>query len=257
MSFSFFVITTQEKSVLEKQLAEITKKLNDIQNQVSVFNRELAQEKSKKEQLKLKVSTLRNPRLLAELTAFDEARQKMREEIVKLQSEAHSIEQQVSNMMKLEEERMHQLIKGHEKEQTAFTSELEDLTKKIEHNEEQLKQKEKVQRAFFSEYKDLFQKRDKLSDQNNVAERKIDTLRDNSRRTEIEMNNFSLKLAAMKSELAGLDEQLAQLKNAKILKGKSEDELKSEISKFEKMLSTMSAVNMKAQIGRASCRERV
>src|SRR3989344_4618744 len=33
--------TTQEKSVLEKQLAEITKKLNDIQNQVNVHNRDL------------------------------------------------------------------------------------------------------------------------------------------------------------------------------------------------------------------------
>jgi chromosome segregation protein len=238
--------TTLQKKNLQKELSDIDKKLRDVQSSVSAKNRELASIKGKKEQLKMKISTLRNPRLIAELTAFDEARQQVREELVKLQSEGDALKSQITQMMKPEQDRIHELMKGHDKEHVAFTKELGELAKKIKKDDALVKEKEKSQRAFFSAYKDLFQKRDKLSEQVNGAERKIDTFRDQSRRTEIDMNSHTLKLAALKSELSGLEEQMKQLKNAKILKGKSEDELKGEIHRFERLLSTMSAVNMKA-----------
>ena len=238
--------TTLEKKQLEKQRDDIDKKLREIQATVNIHTKELAQEKTRKEQLKLKVTTMRNPRLLAELTAFDEARQAMRDEILKMNSESGSIETQIKTMMRPEQERILQLMKGHDKEEVSFTKESAELAERIKNDQEHLKEKEKAQREFFSAYKDLFQQRDGIADEINTLEKKVDVARERSRKTEIEMNGVTLKRAAIVSELSGFEEQMKQLQHAKILKGKNEDELKGEIAKFEKMLATMSAVNMKA-----------
>ena len=238
--------TRQQKDELVSQLEKINGKLGEVETAVRASNVELAREKSRKEQLKLKVSQLRNPRLLAELTAFDEARQKVREEVLGLQNEINSLSLQTKNMMLPEKEKIQQLLKGHDKEFSSFTSELSGLTENIKREEEVLKEKEQKQRKFFSAYKELFHVRDKLSGEASAAEDKQEMVRDQSRRAEIEMNNLSLKRAAVVSELSGLEAQMQPLQNAKLLKGRGEEELKAEISKFEKLLSAMSAVNMKA-----------
>jgi len=238
--------TTQERKQLQQALDETDNKLREIQTNVTQHTKELALDKTKKEQLKLKITTMRNPRLLAELTAFDEARQNMKDELLKMSSDAHALNTQITTMMKPEQERILQLIKGHEKEETAFTKELGELESKIKGDQEQLKEKEKVQREFFSAYKDLFQQRDKIAEHVNSVEKKMETMRELSRKTEIEMNTLTLKRAAVASELSGFEEQMKQLGNAKILKSKNEEELKIEIAKFEKMLTSMSVVNMKA-----------
>ena len=238
--------TKQQKGELASHLEKVNGKLGEIESAVRALSMDLAKEKSTKEQLKLKVSQLRNPRLLAELTAFDEARQKIREEVLALQNEMNTLELQMKNMMLPEKDKIQQLVKGHDKELIGFESELVGLTENIKNEENELKEKDQKQRKFFSAYKELFHVRDKLSSESSMAESKVETLRDQSRKSEIEMNNISLKRAAVVSELSGLQAQMEPLKNAKLLKGRTEEELKSEISKFEKLLSTMSAVNMKA-----------
>ena len=199
-----------------------------------------------KEQLKLKVSQLRNPRLLAELTAFDEARQKVKEESLGIQNEINTLELQAKSMLLPEKEKIQQLVKGHDKEHSAFVSELAALSERIKSGEGGLKEKEHKQKKFFSAYKDLFHTRDQLNSEVGAGEDKVESVRESSRRSEIELNNLSLKRAAVVSELSGLQAQLEPLKHAKLLKGKDEEELKAEIGKFERLLALMSAVNMKA-----------
>jgi chromosome segregation protein len=238
--------TKRQKEELTSRLAEIEKKLQDVQDRVGNLNKDLAASKSAKEQLRLKVSQLRSPQLLAEIHAFDEARQKIKEQVLGMQNEIQNMDVRVTTMLIPEKQRIEQLLKGHDKEQTSFTSELEQLKTTIDSDSTQLVVKEKSQRAFFSAYKDLFHKRDELSAEINAADGAVEKLRDSSRKIEIEMNTQSLKLAALASELAGLQTQMNYLKNAKILRGKSEEELKVEMGKFEHMLANMSAVNMKA-----------
>lgn len=238
--------TKQQKGSLVEQLQDVEKKLNGLQEQIGVINRELADTKSRKEQLKLRVGQLRNPHLLAELSAFEEARQKLREAALEVKNETDNIDLQIKNMMLPEKERIGQLVKVGDKEDSQFAQELADLNAKISQGDSELKQKEKAFREFFSAYKDLFHQRDGLNAEANELENKIDSVREQSRKVEIEMNNLGLKLAAVKSELAGLQTQFEQFKDAKILRGKNEEELKEEIGKFERMLAGMSAVNMKA-----------
>ncbi len=238
--------TQQQKGELSSRLEGVTGKLKATENTLRGLNTELAQKKSMKEQLKLKVSQLRNPRLLAELTAFDEARQKVKEESLGIQNEINTLELQAKSMLLPEKEKIQQLVKGHDKEHSAFVSELAALSERIKSGEGGLKEKEHKQKKFFSAYKDLFHTRDQLNSEVGAGEDKVESVRESSRRSEIELNNLSLKRAAVVSELSGLQAQLEPLKHAKLLKGKDEEELKAEIGKFERLLALMSAVNMKA-----------
>ena len=60
------------------------------------------------------------------------------------------------------------------------------------------------------------------------------------------MNKVSLRRAEVNAKLSGLQKEFENYKDAKILRGKTEEELKKEINKFEGMVATMTAVNLKA-----------
>lgn len=238
--------TKTQKETLTSQLKDVDKKLASFHDRITYINHELALSKTKKEQLKLQLTQLRSPHLLAELGAFEEARQKLREHLLGMKNESDTFDLQIKTVLLPEKERIMQLVKGHEKEEVSFSQELQDLEKKISVDDVELKRKDQSYREFFSAYKDLFHQRDTLSTHVNELESAVEGVREQSRKVEIEMNNESLKLAAVRSEIAGLETQFEQFKDASLLRGKSEEELKDEIAKFERALSLMSAVNMKA-----------
>ena len=94
--------------------------------------------------------------------------------------------------------------------------------------------------------KELFAQREKLSTDINKFENSMENIREKMRTHERDTNLVSLKNAEVKAKLAGLQEEFSKYKNAEILKNKSAGELQQEINKFEGMLTSMSAVNMKA-----------
>ena len=98
---------------------------------------------------------------------------------------------------------------------------------------------------FYAKYKNLFGERTTLNDEISKMDGKVESLRQVSRKFEIAMNTHSLENARVSSELSGLQQQFEPLKDVKIIK-KPEQELKAEISKFERLVNTMGAVNMKA-----------
>ncbi len=238
--------TMQEKEQLAKGLAEVEKQLRDAAERVQAGNHDLAAAKTKKEQLKLTMTQLRNPRLLAELGAFEEARQAVRETALEIKGETDTLDRQVATVLRPEQERIGALVKGHTKEEAQFAAELQQLQQEIGTGDRELQEQEKALRTFMSAYRDLFTRRDRLAAETSGLESRIDAHREQSRKMEIEINTISLKLASVKSELAGLETQFEPVRNGRILRGKGEDELKLEIAKFERMLASMSAVNMKA-----------
>ncbi|HIG97974.1 TPA: hypothetical protein HA231_00935, partial [Candidatus Woesearchaeota archaeon] len=63
--------------------------------------------------------------------------------------------------------------------------------------------------------------------------------------TEIRINNTSMKKAELAAELAGMREEFSQYSDVKIIEGVAEDQLKSEISRHERMVIEMGNVNLK------------
>ncbi|PIN74033.1 chromosome segregation protein SMC [Candidatus Woesearchaeota archaeon CG10_big_fil_rev_8_21_14_0_10_45_16] len=238
--------TANFKKELEEKLKEVEKQLSGVQNSVSVINQDLAKVKSEKQILRSQVSELRNPRLMAQMSAFEESRQKLREDILRLEGDLKNSGSQVNQLLAPEKDKIIEIIKQHDKEETQFSEEIKKLSDSVGKKEEELKQKEKDSKEFYSKYKALFNEREKLGGEINKADNNIETLREKSRNSEREINLVSLKNAEIKAKLAGLQEEFIKYQNAHLLENKSIDELKKEIARFEVMLGQMSAVNMKA-----------
>jgi len=235
----------QKKEELQKNLNETKKKTEGVQAKIASTNKSLAELKIKKQQLRGKISELRDPNLVAELSAFEESRQKVRDEVGDLNNKLAQIRGQME-LFSPEKSRTYEIIKQHEKEEKDFKEEIKELQKVIKEKEKALKEMDKKITKFHSAYKNLFSKRDKIQNESQARENRIDSLRDQSRKIEIEMNKLSLKRAEVNARLSGLQKEFENYKDAKILRGKSEEDLKKEIDKFEKMMATMTAVNMKA-----------
>ncbi len=236
----------EQKKELSGRLVEVDQQLLSIQKNISLVNKELAEAKTRRQFLKTEVSQLKDPKLLAQLSAFEESRNKFREDLATIRNEIKNIDVKKNEMILPERTKFLDILKQHNKEEETFKQEIEQLKQKISGGEEELKVKEKESKEFYSKYKELFNKREKFSNEATQKEEEIEKLRDRHRTFEIEINKFSLKNAEVKAKLAALEEEYKQYKNAPLLKNKSEEELKKEINKFEVMLSQISAVNMKA-----------
>ncbi len=234
------------KKELKNSLNEINQNLSGVQKEIAMINRSLTELKSKKQMIRSKVNELRNPRLLAQLSAFEESKQKCREEILRLESDLKNNKIQIDQMIAPEKEKINEIIKQQQKEHLKFKEEKKNLISIMQQNEKVLKEKEKASKEFYSKYKELFNKREKINNETNKAENEIEAGRDKSRASERELNLISLKNAEVKAKLASLQDEFAKYKNAALLKNKSLPELKHEINRFEVMLAQMSAVNMKA-----------
>ena len=235
-----------QQKEMTSRLKDVTTDLAAIQKNIAGINNELAGLKTQKQVLRDQVSELRNPRLLAQLSAFEEAKQETREQILRLEGDLKNSASQVEQLLAPEKEKIQEIIKQHDKEETQFTKEMTDLTISVQKKEQDLKQKEKDSKEFYSKYRALFAEREKIAGDVNKQENAIESLREKMRSSERDVNLVSLKNAEVKAKLAGLQEEFSRFKDAALLKNKTKEELHKEISKFEVILSQMSSVNMKA-----------
>ncbi|MBT3836238.1 chromosome segregation protein SMC [Candidatus Woesearchaeota archaeon] len=238
--------TKDLKKELKENLIKVDDELREVMKNISMNNRDLADLKSKKNILRSQVTALRNPRLLAQMSAFEESRQGLREDILRLESDLKNGAIQVDQMLAPERIKILEIMKQHEKEESEFTTEISGLNTDIKEKDAALNLKEKASKEFYAKYKELFNKREKLSSFINTSDNKVESLRDKSRVSERELNLISLKNAEVKAKLAGLQEEFERYKEAPLLKNKQIDELRKEVARFEVILSQMSAVNMKA-----------
>jgi len=94
--------------------------------------------------------------------------------------------------------------------------------------------------------KTLFNERTKINDTIQQDENKVEKLANGSKEVEISMNKYSLENARVSAELAGLNQEFSEYEGVKIDTAKPEEQLKSEIGKFERMVNEFGNVNMRA-----------
>jgi len=238
--------SSELKKELKIELQEVDTKLRVMQKEIMILNRALATIKGEKQGLRSQMMKSNDPRVQAQLSSFDETRQQIREDIVRLESEKKSLTGQATGLVGAEQEKILEIIKQHDKELSEFTTEVNTLTGQVKEEKVVLAEKETASKAFYAQYKELFAKRENLSGEIRTSEGKIDNAREKSRTSERELNMLSLKNAEVRAKLSVLEDEFEQYENVELEMDKSEKELYAEISKFEAMLSQMSAVNMKA-----------
>src|SRR3989338_10513848 len=124
-------VSAELKKEIEIQLKEVNTNLNIIQRDISIFNKDLAELKSRKQILRSQVSEVRDPRLQAQLSAFEASRQQCREEIVRLEGELKNTSTQIEKMIAPEQEKIKEIIKQHDKEEHQFNIEIKSLPERI------------------------------------------------------------------------------------------------------------------------------
>ena len=234
-----------EKEELIKRLETIDIEIDATLEDISTVNRKLAESKIRKQTLRQKISVLRDPKLLAELNTYEQKRQELKEESIKLHSHLDSLDKQIENIAGPEKIKTDNILRQLQKEEEDFKSEIKELGDRIKSSEKLLKEKETLQAKFYKQFKGLFIEKGKLNEvvQKNEAQiySKNDKIRDNERKS----NAYGLELARIKAELSGLEEDFSQYKGVKLL-DKPEDVLKQEIKEFERMAQNIGNVNMKA-----------
>ena len=234
------------KSELQEQLEKVNREHNLVQREIVRINRDLTTLKAEKQVLRGQVNELHNPRLLAQLTAFEESRQQCREEILRMEGDVKNGNIHIEQLIGPEQNKIKEIVKQHEKEETTFSGEIKVLTARADGLDGDLKEKEKASKDFYAKYHQLFAEREKVNSEITKQENETDSVREKSRSSERELNLLSLRNAEIRAKLAGLQEEFSRYKEAEILQNMSIPELQKEISKFEVMLAQMSAVNMKA-----------
>ncbi len=239
-------VNKKVKAELKDRMKEIDEKLEGVIRKVSENNRELANNKMKRQDLRDKISQLRSPTLIAELNAFEEKRREVREAIIKFTSEMGNVDVQVSTMLEPEKDNISKIMKQHDKETEAFDAEIKQLKENMEIKELELKEKEKKEKEFYSQFKDLFNNKNKLGDETSKKENKMYELNDELRKTEHKMNTINLELARINTELEGMKKEFEQYQGVEVDREKSDMQLAREISQFEKMVENLGTVNLRA-----------
>ena len=234
------------KKELQDQIEDLNKRLMNLGLEISEANKGLAELKIKKEQLREKISQLRNPRLIAELNTFEQKRTELREESIKLESDIKNIEMQTKNILKPENENIIKIIKQHDKEEEEFKDEIKTLKQKIIEEEKLLVEKEAKQKQFYGKFKELYVNRDKANEAIQAVELKVIREEEQIRGIEHRMNALSIDSARIKAELSGLNEDYKRYDGVELYTSKSEEDLRKEIAAFERMADNFGSVNMKA-----------
>ncbi len=238
----------KEKSeLLKKGLKDSETTLDKVLNQISNENRLLANLKIRKQELRNKVSELRNPTILAQLRAFEDKRNELNETAIKLKAELSNFDSKINSILGPDAKKTIDIIKETEKEEERFNSMAEDLKKRIKELEEEVSEKEKQASAFYKQFKGFFEEKDKISANVQKNEKQIDEREVKIKEVEFKLNSANLDRAKLKGELEGLNTEFEEFKNVEVFKSKTDlGELQREISKLEGKRANSGNVNLRA-----------
>ena len=233
------------KEELNEQIKEVDSEIEKVEEVVSDVNGKIAKLKMDKHELRSRMNEVRSPTLLAELNAFDEKKTSLKETVLQIDADMRSVNTEINDLKLPERERIQIILKQMEKEEVSFSEEISSLGSSISDKNISLTEKEKEAEDFYAKYKGLFVQRTQIGDTITQIEHQVDIVREKSKDVEIEMNQKSIHNAEISGKLAGLEEEFRRYEGVELV-DRSEEDLKSEISKFERMVIEIGNVNMRA-----------
>jgi chromosome segregation protein len=239
-------LSKEEKKRLAKESKELEMKIDDCVARISVANRDLAQVKIKKQQLREQITQLRSPEVLAQLTSFEEKRASVKEHMDELRNRIKSDDSQIASVFGPERDRIQNILKQQDKEEAQFAGEHKQLVGELKQIQADLHEREEAERKFMQQFKELFAKRQKAADDIHARSRDIDKHQSSQKDMEAKNTGFAMELARIKAELAGLREEDTQFVGVEPFEHKKDEDCLVEIREFERMLGDIGAVNMKA-----------
>ncbi len=234
------------KEGLARQLKETDIGLKSVNESVNEKSRLIVEIKAKKQKLRDQISQLRNPAIVAELTAFEQKRHQLIEEVLNVDTQMRQLELQVNEVLMNEKEKISQILKQLDSEEHQFGEEKNSLKARLEHNRKSLKEAEEKAATFQKKYRELFELKSKLTEEITKNEERIIRKEEQINAIEMRINSISLKNAEVAADLAGLRRDLEQYADVQLLEEAAEDRLKEHIYRYDRSLHEMGNVNLKA-----------
>jgi len=178
-------------------------------------------------------------------SGLEEERREIQAQVLELNSENGSLEAQIS-MLSDENERINKILRDHNKEKEDFESELSQLKFILKNESGNLKESEKNEKKFYDKVKDLTNKRNKLMQDIEKKENLLESENEKIRKVEKRENELSIYRAKHVAELEGLKREFEEYSGGKIRRNIKIEDLKKEISDFERLVSNMGNINMRA-----------
>ncbi|HLC46620.1 MAG TPA: chromosome segregation protein SMC [Candidatus Nanoarchaeia archaeon] len=239
-------VSQKQRKEFNDALKEVEKRIEQVISQINSSNNTLAQNRVKRQEVRSRINELRNPALLAELNAFEEKRDQLREEQIKVTGEVTNYDSQVENILKPEHDNIQKVMKQNEKEVISFTAEIELIDKTVIDFSVDLKQKEEKQRQFESQFKGLFVEKGKIDEKVKKNEEKAELSSEQTREIEQKITALDIGSAQARTELNVLSEEFKQYEGVEVIVNKSEQDMRKDIGIAEGVLTKLGFVNMKS-----------
>jgi len=233
------------KADFEKELGEVTKQFEKLMTSISEVNKQLSQIKMKKQQLREKISGLRDPTKLAELTTYEQKKAEFAADVTTLTAEMKNVDVQVETIFGPEEQNIIKIIRQHDREEQQFRDEAKQLEAKIKEHTKSLSEKEKAENEFKAKYRNLFEKKSRIQEEIQKIERDIIRKEEQIVKFDEKASDRAILDARVKAELVGLETEFKKYEGVKLVK-KSLEQLRKEIVEFEQLAQQMGTVNMRA-----------
>lgn len=239
-------VSRKKREGLAAELKQVSSQLSDADSSVAQLNRKMAELKSGKMKLREQIAGLGNPAAVAELAALEQRVQELDSRIIAADTEISGSKSQANDILAQERERISQIIRQISRDYDSLSGEKGQLVKKSAADRKQLSDAESRAEKFHAKNKALFAKRTKLIEEVQSADERIIRKEEQINTVEVRINNITLKASEVAGELAGLQEEFSRYSGVKLREGVSEEQLKADISRFERMVAEMGNVNMKA-----------
>ncbi len=232
---------------LKRQSGQADKVLDKVISDISSANKELADLKIRKQNLRIKITEMRNPAVLAQLAAFADKQTEIKESLIKLNSELSNLDGQVERILGPDIKRTLKVIDDNRKEEDRFRILVEELKVKISEDTKNLSEKEKSAQVFYKQFKTLFGRRDEIATKIQKLERQMDEKDITIRSIQQKLNAVNLDRAKLKAELTGLETEFEHYKGVEVFKSKTNiEELKRTVGRLEAKRENVGNVNMRA-----------
>jgi chromosome segregation protein len=178
-------------------------------------------------------------------SGLEEEKRDINTHIMEFNSENGALESQI-NMLSDENDRINKIVKDHNKEKEDFKSELKKLEFILKNEFGNLKESEKKEKVFYEKVKNLTNKRNKLTEEISKKENMLEVENEKIRKIEKKENELSIYRAKHIAELEGLQKEFEDYDDGKIRRNIKIEDLRKEISEFEKLVNNLGNINMKA-----------
>ncbi|MBS3157547.1 chromosome segregation protein SMC [Candidatus Woesearchaeota archaeon] len=236
----------KEKLVLDKELKKIESSLSSLEKEINSNKSILKDLSPKRAEVSKKITEKQNSSAMSKLEELEKSREDLTEKEILLITRLKNIDTQVVDMIGPEKENIIRIIKEHDKEIQNFNNELKELSKIVSNNNSLLKGKQNEERKLYTGFKQLFADRNKLNEEVQKKELKINNEENKITLFGDRVNNFSNEKAKVISEIAGFKQEFEPFEEVQLRKGINFEQLKDEIYKFEKMMKDMGNVNLRS-----------